>query len=103
RQIGREEAVKLAVEHHLFRSYTLRHALVAQARGRRERHGILALNVPSDLAVRRAVVLFQNATHPHIAGGEASRPAEPLAAQVRRGRDPALRIDEHEAMPEPSM
>ena len=48
--------------------------------------------------MRNAVMLLQDAAHPDIAGGEKSRSADPLTAQIGRRRDPFRRVDENEAV-----
>ena len=72
--------------------------------GRRVEGDVLAaVDDPGVLPVRHAVVLFQDAAHPDVAGRHEVGAADRLADQVLRRLDAGRGVDEHEAVAEAAM
>ncbi len=77
--------------------------LDAQARRRRERDVLAAVDQPGDRAVVEAVMLLQDAAHPDIGGRLEIGAADDLAVEVLRFLDAGLGVDEDEAVAEAAM
>src|SRR6185437_3618284 len=98
RNVGRQHRRNFALRQHDIEPLAGRRHLDAQILGGREFDVLLALDHPDALAMRHAVMLFENAAHPDVRGGLEIGAADPFADQVLRRADAGIDVDEGKAM-----